>query len=509
MSNILGARNASELLSKAGFVGIEYPAQYRSGGRSDGAKNYVIFNEKDIKIVSKTKLFRTANGDVYGFVRDGKIYLDPKLASSETAVHEYTHLWSEALRKNNPKAWEKLKSELLKDKETMGVVKKLYPELEGDALMDEVFSNFSGKCGAEKLRTEQERLMNEAKDESEKSRIAKVFDRIKRALDKYWNMARDLMAGKTKGIEKLSAEDFADMALNGLLRGEKPDAEGKQMRENRATRYEEMARGYETSSRNTGQRYRLEEDKKPTFYSNAERAVEGIKQNKATAEQWKAMLTKAGGIKAGEDKWMGLSAWLDENKGKSLTKDEVLQFVKDNGIQMEETTYSEAPQSFDSLKREYDQWLHEKGITKWILDKKMLYSDKERALDFLNNTAPIAGTERSQELDNVAKIIKDFQNPSDLVRENTINEIREAVEALNGVTGGRAKVVREAELGKDVPKNAQAWYDPNTGEVHVVAERVNGAEDASRAVWHEEIGHKAMSEDKINCFLGGGVWGSI
>ena len=143
-----------------------------------------------------------------------------------------------------------------------------------------------------------------------------------------------------------------------------------------------------------------------------------------------------------------------------------------------------------------------KGITKWILDKKMLYSDKKRALDFLNNTAPIAGTERSQELDNVAKIIKDFQNPSDLVRENAINEIREAVEAVNGVTGGRAKVVREAELGKDVPKNAQAWYDPNTGEVHVVAERVNGAEDASRAVWHEEIGHKAMSEDKINCFLG-------
>lgn len=52
----------------------------------------------------------------------------------------------------------------------------------------------------------------------------------------------------------------------------------------------------------------------PTFYSNAERAVENIKQNKATAEQWKAMLTKAGGIKSGEDKWMGLSQWLEENK---------------------------------------------------------------------------------------------------------------------------------------------------------------------------------------------------
>ena len=86
--------------------------------------------------------------------------------------------------------------------------------------------------------------------------------------------------------------------------------------------------------------------------------------------------------------------------------------------------------------------------------------------------------------------------------EGHMERVTEGVEKANRQLGGNAKVVREAELGKDVPKNAQAWYDPNTGEVHVVAERVNGAEDASRAVWHEEIGHKAMSEDKINCFLG-------
>lgn len=81
--------------------------------------------------------------------------------------------------------------------------------------------------------------------------------------------------------------------------------------------------------------------KAPTFYSNAERAVENVKQEKAKAEQWKAMLTKAGGIKAGEDKWMGLSQWLDEHKGETLSKDDVLGFVRDNGIRMEEREYSE------------------------------------------------------------------------------------------------------------------------------------------------------------------------
>ena len=85
-----------------------------------------------------------------------------------------------------------------------------------------------------------------------------------------------------------------------------------------------------------------------------------------------------------------------------------------------------------------------------------------------------------------------------------MERVAEGVEKANRQLGGNAKVVREAELGKDVPKNAQAWYDPNTGEVHVVAERVNGAEDAARAVWHEEIGHKAMSEllgDRYNEWL--------
>jgi len=101
-------------------------------------------------------------------------------------------------------------------------------------------------------------------------------------------------------------------------------------------------------------RFRLRDDeRRPTFYSNAERAVENVKQGKATAEQWKAMLTKAGGIKAGEDKWMGLTDWLDEHKGQSLTKDEVLQFVRDNGIRMEEVNYGGDEQ--DRWRRIWDE----------------------------------------------------------------------------------------------------------------------------------------------------------
>ena len=85
-----------------------------------------------------------------------------------------------------------------------------------------------------------------------------------------------------------------------------------------------------------------EYEPKLVFYSNAMNAVEGIKQEKATAEQWLAMLQKNGGLKAGEDKWIGLSDWLNDHKGKSLTKQEVMDYIKENQIEVEEVEYSDA-----------------------------------------------------------------------------------------------------------------------------------------------------------------------
>jgi hypothetical protein len=79
----------------------------------------------------------------------------------------------------------------------------------------------------------------------------------------------------------------------------------------------------------------------PAFYSNAERAVENIKQEKATPEQWLKMIEKNGGLKAGEDKWLGLSDWLKASDKKTLTKQEVLDYIKANEIQIEEVTYAD------------------------------------------------------------------------------------------------------------------------------------------------------------------------
>lgn len=45
-------RLASGFLSRAGFTGIDYPAECSTGGRADGARNYVIFSEADLRITA-------------------------------------------------------------------------------------------------------------------------------------------------------------------------------------------------------------------------------------------------------------------------------------------------------------------------------------------------------------------------------------------------------------------------------------------------------------------------
>ncbi len=106
------------------------------------------------------------------------------------------------------------------------------------------------------------------------------------------------------------------------------------------------------------------------FYSNARRAVLDIKQEKATPEQWVAMLKKNGGLKAGEDAWIGLEVWLNEKgkvKGENgkvepVTKQEILDYLTEHSIQIEEVEYEANPKSFAALKEEYEDLVRSEGF---------------------------------------------------------------------------------------------------------------------------------------------------
>lgn len=116
-------------------------------------------------------------------------------------------------------------------------------------------------------------------------------------------------------------------------------------------------------------KFKLDEDA-PVFLSNAAEAVKGIKQEKAPASQWLAMLEKNGGLKAGEDKWLGLRAWLGEQavdalagkRDKNITKDEILDYIAKNDIRIEEVKYAQFPEGGVDIEEEVlNLWKHATG----------------------------------------------------------------------------------------------------------------------------------------------------
>ena len=229
-----GDKKASQALAELGYTGIKYPADYTRGGREDGAKNYVIFNENDAKITAHTRFLRTAGGEVYGLVKDGRIYLDPKVATSETAVHEYTHLWGDMLRRKDAEQWSRTVKEL-KNSVLWEEVKELYPELKtDDEIADEVLSTFSGRRGAERLHEEARRVADGDGGVFTKAKAIETLERVKEAIARFWEGVARMF-----GINRYrSAEELADMAMKDLLDSKNPMKDESGMRKRGEVGYE-------------------------------------------------------------------------------------------------------------------------------------------------------------------------------------------------------------------------------------------------------------------------------
>lgn len=96
----------------------------------------------------------------------------------------------------------------------------------------------------------------------------------------------------------------------------------------------------------------------PLWYSELSRSIEGIKQPTAPVGQWLAIIDnlQTKGVKGDEIEWSGVKEWLQMQAGK-VTKDQILQYLQQNGVQIEEVVKGEA------TLRERMDWLREQGRT--------------------------------------------------------------------------------------------------------------------------------------------------
>lgn len=209
--NVLTPRQRIEF-EKAGF---------KIGAPEKGVKKSDQINEalkRGLQIDNSVKEFRTAKGEVYGFTDGEKIYLDTRKMKPETPLHEYAHLWCDMLRRVNPKEWESVKKLFDKVEGLKEEVQKLYPELEGDALYEEMITTYSGREGTKKLEDVVRKLAaEEGKSVTESAKAQGFLEKVKEALTKYWKGVADVL-----GIHFTTAEEVADKVLADWAKGVDP-----------------------------------------------------------------------------------------------------------------------------------------------------------------------------------------------------------------------------------------------------------------------------------------------
>jgi len=217
ISDYLGSdKVASEFLNGLGYTGIKvHTDHFGNDPRYKDDWNYVIFNENDLEIKDKIKFFKAANGDAYGFTVNNKIYVDPKIANSETPIHEYAHMWAAVLRAENKQEWDNVVSLMKNQTELWNSVKARYSQLTtDDEIADEVLATYSGKRGSERLREQVYRLMGEGVD-AESSNMFKMFEE---AINRFWHDVADMLH-----IHYTSSDQVANQIMSDMLHGVNPN----------------------------------------------------------------------------------------------------------------------------------------------------------------------------------------------------------------------------------------------------------------------------------------------
>ena len=154
------------------------------------------------------------DGKLLGFTYQGKIYLYPEAKGFEPPVHEYTHLWAEALQDRNWKEWKNVVG-MMKKSNLWNEVRDLHTELIAtDDIAEEVLATYSGRRGAERLESKLKEIVASNKSMDEKTAETQAVTQMNNAVSKFWNVMSDFLH-----IHYTSAEEVADRVLYEYTKG--------------------------------------------------------------------------------------------------------------------------------------------------------------------------------------------------------------------------------------------------------------------------------------------------
>ena len=532
ISLYLGDKEASSLLHDIGFTGISYPAQYTTGGRKDGARNYVIFDENDLKITDHIRFLQDGKGVVYGATVGGRIYINAERINPETPIHEYTHIWDDACRRNNPELW-KRGVELMKGTSVWQDVVNdgNYSDLRtDDEIAGEVHARLTGRDGAALM----ERLAREARESggiAEAAERISAVNRLKKWLSDFWYWLKDTMAPWTrKEASRVGLEDFVNMPLKDLAQGTRLNDAGRDIDEVNARFNEQLSQLNENNSNSTilslgmpneilvsvGMPYR-----KIALYGN--KLIKKSKEHGFDIQEVKDLPLHVSSpiaiFRGSYDDSYAILANLDLKGEKTLVTIDVRKGeVQD--LNLVTSVFGKKS----------------KGVVNWINNGRLLYADREKTLDYLSSSAPIADATNNQELISATNIVENFENPKiperkalDSIANRTENTDITDIEGKGlyhidespvktGVSGqieGKKSVAGLAEklgvkvdfIDSGIPERLsgkKGAYNARTGEITIIVPNHEDAADMEETLLHEAVGHNGLRSvfgDDFDSFL--------
>ena len=161
------------------------------------------------------------------------------------------------------------------------------------------------------------------------------------------------------------------------------------------------------------------------------------------------------------------------------------------------------------------------SIVKWINKGFATYINKEKALNYLYLSAPIAEAAENSELSSAAKIVKDFVNPNIGEEKTSLQGKIDPQDTTPQAKALQAKMLSEklntpirvvsdpeeiAELPSRRQQRAKGWWSAKNDEVVILLPNNADVADVANTAVHEVVGHnglrKLIGVEQFDDFLG-------
>ena len=226
-------QEANERLIALGVKPVK-ESYYFQSRKNEIAQNAVVHLLKRIGIpvhfITRVGAEVSGQGNSRGWTNGLDIWLTKDNINAETPVHEYTHIWTFALMKKNPKLWAEIKN-LLKDSEWVDAIQSMdeykYTLDNEDLLYSEVLSRISGERNGKKFESMAFKLIEEVNSVEKKVDLKRGLEKLRDALKRFWEWVGVNLFGMK---EFKSVDDVCDRVLFDLL-NESDIARTKEMRE--------------------------------------------------------------------------------------------------------------------------------------------------------------------------------------------------------------------------------------------------------------------------------------